>query len=137
MFSELVQLNFDKILQTHAYTVIILAAKEKRFAIYTEASVGKNLQLFLTHAEKPRPLTHDLFSLVLQGFEIRVKQIVINEVKDTIYYCRLFLEMERAGLREIVEIDGRPSDCIMLALLNNTPVYCTKEVLDQTIPILE
>lgn len=137
MFSELIQLNFDKILQTHAYTVIILAAKDKRFAIYTESSVGRNIQLFLTHAEKSRPLTHDLFSQVLQGFEIRIKQVVINEVRDTVYYSRLYLECFKGDLREIVEIDGRPSDCITLALLNNAPVYCTKEVLEQTIPIVD
>jgi bifunctional DNase/RNase len=135
MFSELVQLNFDKIMQTHSYTVVILAAKDKRFAIYTDPNIGKTLQMFLTGVEKPRPLTHDLFSHILKGFDIRIKQVVINDLQDTVYFARLFLELERETYRHIVEIDARPSDCITLALMNNVPVFCTKEVLEKTIPV--
>ena len=135
MLSELVQLNFDKIMQTHSYTVVILAAKDKRFAIYTDPNIGKTLQMFLTGVEKPRPLTHDLFSHILKGFDIRIKQVVINDLQDTVYFARLFLELERETYRHIVEIDARPSDCITLALMNNVPVYCTKEVLEKTIPV--
>lgn len=141
MFSELIQLSFDKILQTHTYTVVILAAPEaiqnKRFAIYTEPSVGKALQMYLTGTEKQRPLTHDLLSMVLKGFEIRVKQVVINDLQDTVYYARLYLEYDGGTIRNIMEIDARPSDCIILALMNNAPVYCTREVLDKTLPVEE
>ena len=135
MFSELIQLNFDKILQTHSYTVIILAARDKRFAIYTDPNIGKTLQLYLTGVEKPRPLTHDLFSHILKGFDIRIKQVVINDLQDTVYYARLFLEFNQGDMRHIVDIDARPSDCITLALMNNAPVYCTKELLDKTLPV--
>lgn len=137
MFSELVQLNFDKIMQTHSYTVVILTADGKRFAIYTDPNIGKTLQLFLTGVEKPRPLTHDLYTSTLKGFDIRVKQVVINDLQDTVYFARLFLELVQPNLRQIVELDARPSDCITLALMNNAPVYCTKDVLDRTIPVEE
>lgn len=137
MFSELIQLSFDKIMQTRSYTVIILGASDKRFAIYTDPSIGRTLQLFLTETEKPRPLTHDLIEMIFEGFEIRVKQVVINDVQDTVYYARLFLEQDRGDIRHILEIDARPSDCITLALMNNAPVYCTKEVLDKIVPVEE
>ena len=137
MISELIQLNFDKIMQTRSYTVIILGARDKRFAIYTDPSIGRALQIYLTGAEKPRPLTHDLIDQIFQGLEVRIKQVVINEIRDTIYYCRLFLEQEIGDIRHIIEIDARPSDCITLALMNNVPVYCTREVLEKSIPIEE
>lgn len=137
MFSELIQLSFDKIMQTRSYTVVILGTKEKRFAIYTDPTIGKTLQIFLTEAQKPRPLTHDLIDLIFEGMDIRVKQVVINDVQDTIYFARLFLEQDIGEIRHIVEIDARPSDCITLALMNNAPVYCTKEVLDKTISVEE
>lgn len=135
MLSDLVQLSFDKILQTHSYTVVVLSTKEKRFAIYTEPSIGKTLQFYLTGVEKPRPYTHDLFSNILKGFEIRIKQVVINDLKDTIYFARLFLELSSPTIRQIVEIDARPSDSIILALMNNVPVYCTRDVLDRSISV--
>lgn len=132
---ELVQLSFDKIMQTRSYTVIVLAAPDKRFAIYTDPNIGKTLQLYLTGTTKPRPLTHDLISSIFKGFDIRIKQIVINDLQDTIYFARLFLEQQMGQAKHIVEIDARPSDAIAFAIMNNVPVFCTREVLDKTLPI--
>jgi bifunctional DNase/RNase len=137
MLSELVQLSFDKIMQTRSYTVVILSAQDKKFAIYTDPSIGKTLQMYLTGAEKARPLTHDLIDLILKGLDVEIKQVVINDIQDTVYYARLFLEQNLGDIRHILEIDARPSDCITLALMNNVPVYCTREVLDKTVPIDE
>ena len=137
MFGELVQLTFDKIMQTRTYTVVILGAGEKRFAIYTDPSIGKTLQMYLTGVEKPRPLTHDLINHIFNGLEITIKQVVINDLQDTVYFARLFLEQEIGDVLHIIEVDARPSDCITLALMNNVPVYCTREVLDKTIPVDE
>ncbi|MCB1114317.1 MAG: bifunctional nuclease family protein [Chlamydiia bacterium] len=135
MTKELIQLSFDKIMQTRNYTVVILAAREKRFAIYTEPSIGKVLQLFLTGVQKSRPLTFDLITSIFDGYNIQVKQVVINDLVDTTYYARLFLEQDEGDLKHVVEIDARPSDCISIALMNNVPVFCTRDVLDRTIHI--
>jgi uncharacterized protein len=137
MQDELIQLTFDKIMQTRSYTVVILGAREKRFAIYTDPSIGKTLQMYLTGIEKPRPLTHDLINLIFLGFEVRIKQVVLVDLQETIYYARLFLEQQIGNINHIVEVDARPSDCITLALMNNVPVFCTKDVLEKTIPIDE
>jgi bifunctional DNase/RNase len=135
MHSELIQLSFDKIMQTRTYTVVILGARGKRFAIYTDPSIGRTLQMYLTGTEKLRPLTHDLMNMIFKGLNVVIKQVVINDIQDTIYFARLFIEQEIDGIRHIVEIDARPSDCITLALMNNVPVFCTKEVLEKTVPI--
>lgn len=135
MLSELIQLSFDKIMQTRAYTVVVLGARDKRFAIYTEPGIGRTLQMYLTGIEKPRPLTHDLIDLIFKGLEVRVRQVVINDLQDTTYFARLFLEQDMGDIRNIIEIDARPSDCITLALMNNAPVYCTRDVLEKTVPV--
>ncbi len=137
MNSELIQLTFDKIMQTRAYTVVVLGAREKRFAIYTDPNIGKTLQMYLTGVEKPRPLTHDLIDLIFKGLKIRIKQVVIIDLQDTVYFARLFLEQDCEEYHHIIELDARPSDCIILALMNNVPVYCTSEVWEKTVPIEE
>lgn len=134
---EFIQLAFDKIMQTNSYTVVIMAAKDKKFAIYTDPSIGRTLQMYLTGMERQRPLTHDLIDTIFKGMDIRIKQVVINDIQDAVYYARLFLEQNVSGIRHIVEIDARPSDCITLALMNNAPVFCTKQVLEKTIPLEE
>jgi len=135
MLKELVQVTFDKIMQTRAYTVVVLGTRDKRFAIYTEPSIGRILQMYLTEIERARPLTHDLINSIFEGYGVRVKQVVINDVQDTTYYARLFLEQEIDGIKHILEIDARPSDCITLALMNNVPVFCTRDVLNRTIAV--
>lgn len=137
MLSELIQLTFDKIMQTRSYTVVILGARDKRFAIYTDPSIGRTLQMYLTGVEKPRPLTHDLIDLIFKGLKVRILQVVITDIQDTTYYARIYLEQDMGDYRHIVEVDARPSDCITLALMNNVPVYCTTEVLEKTIAVEE
>lgn len=138
MLSQLIPVSFEKIMQTRSYTVVVLKANETRFAIYTDPAIGKTLQLHMTGTAKARPLTHDLLSMILQGLNVTIRQIVINDLQDTIYYARIFLEQEGDdGINHIVEIDARPSDCITLALIHNAPVFCTPEVLEKTIPLEE
>jgi uncharacterized protein len=137
MASELVPITFNKIMQSRSYTVIILGTDQKRFAIYTDPSVGRNIQIYLTEENKPRPFTHDLINSVFRGFGITPLQIVINDIEDTVYFARIYLEQQIGDQKTILEIDARPSDCITLALLNNIPVFCRKEILEKAVPVEE
>lgn len=130
---ELVPATFEKVMQSRSYTCVVLEAEEKKFAIYTDPMSGKAMQLYLSSTEKERPSTHDLMNQIFRGLEIKLKQVVINDLKDTIFFARLFLEQQMGDVLYIVEIDARPSDCITLALLHKVPVYCTREVLERTI----
>ena len=138
MTSELIPITFNKIMQSRAYTVFILGTEKKRFAIFTDPSVGQNIQLYLTEEKKPRPFTHDLIHSIFKGFEINPLQVVINGIEDTTYFARLYLE-QRIDEQTVVvlEIDGRPSDCITIALMHNLPVFCRKEILEAAISVEE
>ena len=133
--SELIPITFNKILQSKSYTVIILGTHQKKFAIYTEPRVGKDLQVYLTQGKKIRPSCHDLLQSIFAAYHIHPIQVVIHDVEDTIYFARLFLEMISEGKRSILELDAKPSDCITLALLQNIPLYCRQEVLDKAVSI--
>lgn len=137
MSLELVPVSFHKIMQSRHYTVIILAAPDKRFAIYTDSHVGKSIQSFLTQEKRPRPLTHELVSSIFSGLGVKILQVVINDIEDTIYFARLFLEQKVGEEAHILEIDARPSDCIPLALMNQVPLFCRKDILDKAVPISE
>lgn len=135
--AELIPIKFDKVMQSKAYTCIILGNETKKFAIYTDAGSGKAMQTYMMESEKLRPSTHDLIMMMFRGLEIKIRQIVINDLQDTIYFARIFLEQKMGEILNIVEIDARPSDCITLALINRVPVYCTKEVFDRVVPVVE
>lgn len=135
--SELIPLSFHKILQSRAYTVMILGTNEKKFAIYAEPQVGHYLQLQIAHAHPTRPNTFDFIEETFQGLGVKILQIVINDVQDTTYFARLFLEQPVGDKKQILEIDARPSDCVILALTHQVPIFCTREVLSKTVAVDE
>jgi bifunctional DNase/RNase len=85
------------------------------------------IALKLESFETPRPLTHDLFHSVLTTLGARVARVVVNELRDSTFFARIFLTVEE---RE-VEIDARPSDAIALALRAGAPIFVDQSVLDQ------
>ncbi|MBP9841014.1 MAG: bifunctional nuclease family protein [Simkaniaceae bacterium] len=133
--SKLIPITLNKIMQSTVYTMFILGNEEKQFAIYTEPHVGQNLQLMLMKQPKERPNTHALMLSLFEPLNIQVIQVVINQVEDTIYFARLFLEQNQEGHRKILEIDARPSDALSLALYSNAPMYCTQALFETTLPI--
>lgn len=135
MTSELVAVTFYKIMQSRSYTAILLGTQEKQFAIYVEPSVGKQIQTHLTRSKKPRPPTHLLLHSMCTGFGITLLQVVLNDLEDTTYYARMFLEQSCGETKTILEIDARPSDCITLALMSNAPVYCKREVFERALAV--
>lgn len=134
---ELIPVAFKKLMQSKAYTVIILGTEKKQFAIYAEPNVGKILQNYLTQEPKQRPYTFDLMHAIFKGFDIKPLQVVINDIEDTIYFARLFLEQNNGGERHILEIDARPSDCIAMALINNIPILCRKDIFEKAVAVQE
>lgn len=135
MESELIPIQFNKIMQSGSYTVFILGTPEKQFAIYTAPEVGEHIQMQLAQQIKPRPYTHDLINAIFKGLDIHILHVVINDVQDTIYFARLFLQQKIGDEHHILEIDARPSDCLALALENDIPIYCTKDVFDRVMSL--
>ena len=60
---------------------------------------------------------------------LKILQIVINDIEDTIYFARIYLEQQIAEEKQIMEIDARPSDCITLASSRQRPSFAEKDVL--------
>lgn len=137
MSSDLIPVTFHKIMQSKFYTVFILSGLDKRFAIYTDPKVGQNIQMLLSDKPKARPYTHDLFNSLLQGLDIHLLQTVIYDVQDTVYYAHLFVEQTIDSIKHFLEIDARPSDCLTLALMNDIPIFCKKEVIEKVLEVKE
>lgn len=136
MSFKLIPIQFNKIMQSRSYTAFILGTKEKQFAIYTIPHIGHDIQMPLTDQfNKSRPHTHDLITSIFNGFDIILRQVVITDVRDTIYFARLFIEQTIQDQHKILEIDARPSDCLTLAIKNNIPLYCTEDVFNRVIAI--
>ena len=87
------------------------------------------MQNLLSNVTKERPQTHDFIKSILDGLEVSPIQFVIHDFKDDIYYGRLFLRRFIGNDRQIVEIDVRPSDGLIISLMYNSPILCTSQLL--------
>ena len=97
--------------------------------IFESTSIDRRVKGF----QAPRPLTHDLLVNAVEALGGEFQDVVVSELKEHTYYAKLRVRMEG----DLIEIDARPSDSITLALMNNVPVFCTKEVLEKTLPLEE
>lgn len=108
---------------------VLIGNERKTFPIYVGPAEGLAMIREIRGEASPRPLTHDLLGLVLDGFDIRVKRIVVSSLTDATFYGTLVLEQgvpgedgEWSGKRNEVRVDARPSDCLVLALKNKVEV---------------
>jgi len=87
------------------------------------------IALEIEKVQTPRPMTHDLIKNVLLGLNVRVKKVVVNDLRDDTFYAVIWLE--RDG--HTITIDSRPSDALALALRTDAPIYVEEEVLNSLI----
>ena len=85
------------------------------------------LGMAVEHMRTPRPLTHDLMLDALTNLDARIDHAVINDVKGTTFFAKLYLKQ---GDR-MIELDARPSDAIALAIREDAPIYIDEKTLDK------
>ena len=73
----------------------------------------------------PRPLTHDLLAMLVEGLHAKVQRVVITELREGTYYASLLL----ARGQEMLSVDARPSDSIAVALRAEAPLYVNEDLL--------
>ncbi|GIV40100.1 MAG: hypothetical protein KatS3mg033_1900 [Thermonema sp.] len=74
-----------------------------------------------------RPMTHDLFRSLAEAFDISVREVIISDLREGVFYAQLVCE--RDGQTEV--IDARPSDAIAIAIRFNAPIYAEESVMDE------
>jgi bifunctional DNase/RNase len=74
-----------------------------------------------------RPMTHDLFKSFADGMNYTLKEIVISDLKEGIFYAKIVCTDQ---LRE-VEIDARPSDAIAIGLRFDIPIFTYEAILSE------
>ena len=73
-----------------------------------------------------RPMTHDLFKSFSHHFKIKVKEIIISDLKEGVFFAKIVCE----HLGQIVEIDSRPSDAIAIGIRFKADIYTKESVLE-------
>jgi hypothetical protein len=126
--TDLVKVELKNLFHTQGFGGgVFLGNEEKTFAIFIGQGELNALLLAGNGVTPPRPLTHNLIDMVLHGFDIEVKSIVITEIVDDAFHATLTLVQHGHE----VEIDCRPSDGLVLAVLHKRPIFVTRKLLEE------
>lgn len=100
---------------------------ERYLPIWIGAAEATAIALAMQGVDPPRPMTHDLFTNVLEELHVSLEKIEITDLVDGTYYAMLHLS--RNGSTH--EISSRPSDAIALAVRSTVPIFVAEGVLEE------
>jgi len=130
---EIVALSHS-VTQSHNYAVVLGEQEgSRRLPIVIGGFEAQAIAVAMERMTPNRPLTHDLFKNTLDTYQVELKEVIINNLLDGIFYARLICI--RDG--ESVEIDSRTSDALAMAVRFNCPIYTYEFILDAAGVILE
>lgn len=116
-------------LQSGAYALILAqVGGPYRIPVVIGPAEAQSIAMKIEGVTPPRPLTHDLFVSLAQGFGVRLREIFIYNFEDGIFSSELTFT---DGTREIV-LDARTSDAIAIAVRTGCPIYTTAAILSET-----
>ena len=132
MNKTVIEVQVRAVLPTSGGCAVFLGNNEKVFIIYVDQTVGSAITMFMRHITKERPLTHDLMAHLLAALGAKVERVIINDLKNATYYARVIIQVENElQQKKIIELDGRPSDCIAMATQQKAPIYVSQDVWDE------
>lgn len=122
---EIVGLSYSQT-QSGAYALVLAeVGGKRRLPIIIGGFEAQAIAIELEKMTPTRPLTHDLFKSFATSFSIEVKEILIYNLLEGIFYAKIICEKDGV----ITEIDARTSDAIAIAVRFNSPVYTFENIL--------
>jgi len=122
---EIVGLSYSQT-QSGAYALVLGESNgQRRLPIIIGGFEAQAIAIELEKMTPSRPLTHDLFKNFADTFAIKVKEVIVYNLVEGIFFAKIICQN---GDRE-EEIDARTSDAIALAVRFECPVYTYEFIL--------
>jgi bifunctional DNase/RNase len=122
---EIVGLSYSQT-QSGAYALVLSeVGGKRRLPIIIGGFEAQAIAIELEKMTPTRPLTHDLFKSFARAFSIQLKEVIIYNLQEGIFFAKLVCE--RDG--QISDIDARTSDAIALAVRFNCPIFTFESIL--------
>ena len=119
-----IQMNIEKMVTVGNFTVVQLKANCSELDFYISPDQASAILEGISNATKFRPMTHDVFVDVLEGFDIKPITVKITELSDNTYFAELTLQR----WNKFLIVDIRPSDAMAIAVRTNTPIYVNQNL---------
>ncbi|MFT5859730.1 MAG: bifunctional DNase/RNase [Flavobacteriaceae bacterium] len=122
---EIVGLSYSQT-QSGAYALVLSEVDgNRRLPIIIGGFEAQAIAIELEKMVPTRPLTHDLFKNFATTFNIAVKEVIIYNLVEGIFYSKLICDQDGVT----TEIDARTSDAIAIGVRFQCPVYTYESIL--------
>lgn len=120
--------------QSGAYG-LVLSEEEglRRLMVVVGAPEAQSIAFKLQNVQPPRPLTHDLFKLLIDSFYIGLEEVVISDFIDGVFHSKLILRQGDL----LIELDSRTSDAVAIALRVGAPIYTTEKIMSELAVVID
>ncbi|WP_273444132.1 bifunctional nuclease family protein [Neolewinella agarilytica] len=105
----------------------------RRLPVIIGSTEAQAIAIAIEGMQGQRPLTHDLFKNTLETLRTELREVIISDLREGIFFARLVLD--RDG--EIIEVDSRTSDALALATRFECPIYTYENILESAGIVLE
>ena len=123
---EIIALSHS-VTHSHNYAIILGEVEgTKRLPIVIGGFEAQAIAVALENMIPNRPLTHDLFKNTLESFNITIKEVIIHQLLEGIFYSSLICEKD--GIQ--YTIDSRTSDAIAMAVRFRAPIYTYSSIME-------
>jgi hypothetical protein len=122
--------------QTGAYALILGEQEGNRtLPIIIGAFEAQSIAIALEkEINPPRPLTHDLFTTVMQNYGLGIKEVIIHKLEEGVFHASLVCSSEEG---KEMAIDARTSDAVALATRFSAPIFTYEQILEKAGVVLE
>jgi len=121
--------------QSHNYAVVLGELDgNRRLPIVIGGFEAQAIAVAMENMTPNRPLTHDLFKNTLETFEITLKEVIINNLLEGIFYAQLICQGSKG---EELIVDSRTSDAIAMAVRFKCPIYTFEFIMEEAGVVLE
>ena len=100
---------------------------ERSFPIVIGIFEATALHRHLSGIQTPRPLTHDAWANTIASLGGDVEDVLLHELREHTYFATI--RIRQAG--QLVEIDVRPSDAWIIAVICNVPIFVAETLADE------
>lgn len=109
--------------------IVVLKSNDSEtvLPIWVGAFEANAIALEIEKIVPQRPMTHDLIRNLIIESNLKVSQIIINDLRENTFFA--VIELTNSS-EEILTLDARPSDAIALALRLDCPIFVEQKVLD-------
>ena len=113
--------------QSGAYALILVENDGKRrLPIIIGSFEAQSIAIELENMKPTRPLTHDLFKIFADSFNVTVKEVIIYKFTDGIFFAKIVC----FDGKNTLEIDSRTSDAVAIALRMKCSIYTYESILN-------